>query len=94
MKMTKDAYDSEGLGDSHPALWESKLTIADEGWIKAECYIPRYMKIHFDSEKLGAVFRSNSHEVCLYETMFKAGFRLPFIPVVQELLGYLNLAPY
>ena len=80
--MTKDGNDSDGLGDSHPTLWESKLSAADEAWIRVECYIPRYMKIRFDTEKSGAVVRTDTHEVCLYETMFKAGFRLPFIPVV------------
>ena len=70
----KDGNDSDGLGDSRPALWESKLTAADEGRIRAECYILCYMKICFNTEKSGAVVRTNSHEVCLYETMFKAGF--------------------
>ena len=37
---------------------------------------------------------SDYHEVCLYEAMFKAGFRLPFLLVARELLGYLNLAPH
>ena len=90
--MTKDGIDSDGLGDSHPALWESKLSAMDEPRVRAECHIPYYMKIHFDTENSGAVVRSDTHEVCLYEEMFKAGFRLPFIPVVRELLGFLNLA--
>ena len=90
--MMKDGTDSNGLGDSHPTLWESKLSAMDESQIRAECHIPRYMKIRYDTEKLGAVVRSDTREVCLYEAMFKAGFRLPFIPVVRELLGFLNLA--
>ena len=72
--MTKDSNDFDGLGDSHLALWESKLTTTDEGCIRVECYILRYTKIHFDNEKLGAVVCSDYHEVCLFETMFKAGF--------------------
>ena len=36
--------------------------------------------------------RSDCHEVCVYETMFRAGFRLHFLPVVREFLGYLDLA--
>ena len=72
--MTKDGNDSNRLGNSHPALWESKLTAANKGRIKGECYILCYMKIRFDSEKSGTVVRSDSHEVCLYKTMFKAGF--------------------
>ena len=92
--MTKDGTDSNGLSNSHPALWESKLSVVDEPQIRAECHTPRYMKIHFDTEKSGAVVHSNTHKVCLYEAMFKAGFRLPFISVVRELLSFLNLAPH
>jgi hypothetical protein len=40
------------------------------------------------------VVRLDCHEVCVYETMFRAGFRLPFLPVVQEFLNYLDLAPH
>jgi hypothetical protein len=42
----------------------------------------------------GAIVRSDRHEVCVYETMFKAGFRLPFLPMVRELLNYLDLSPH
>jgi hypothetical protein len=35
---------------------------------------------------------TDSHKVCLYETMFQASFRLPFLPVVWELLHRLGLA--
>ena len=37
---------------------------------------------------------SDCHEVCVYETMFIAGFRIPFLLVVREFLGYLDLAPH
>ena len=91
--MTKDDNDSEGLGKAHPALWESKMSKADDFWIKSKCFILKYIKICFDEEKSSAMVRSDYHEVCLYETMFKAGFWLLFIPIVRELLHYLNLAP-
>jgi hypothetical protein len=71
--MTKYGNDSDGLGDAHPALWEAKLTKADEHRIRSECFIPKFVKIRFDEAKSGAVVRSDSHEVCLYKTMFKAG---------------------
>ena len=90
----KDGTDSDSLEDSHPALWESKLSAMDEPRTRAEYHIPRYMKIRFDTEKLGAVVSSDTHKVSLFEAMFKAGFRLPFILVVRELLGFLNLAPH
>jgi hypothetical protein len=90
LKMAKDGNDSDGLGDAHPALWEAHLTNVDEGQIRAECFIPKFIKIRFDMAKSGVVVRSNTHEICLYEAMFKAGFRLPFIPIVRELLGFLD----
>ena len=92
--MPKDGHDSNGLGDAHPALWESKISRVDEHRIRSECFIPRFIKIRFDEEKLGAMVRSDCHEVCLYEAMFKADFRLPFHLVVRKLLNYLNLASH
>jgi hypothetical protein len=92
--MPKDGNDSDGLGEVHPTLWEVHLTNADQNWIRVECFIPNFIKIRFDMEKSGAVVRLGTHVVCLYEVMFKAGFRLPFIPIVRELLGFLDLAPH
>ena len=80
--MPKDGNDSNGLGEAHPALWESKLSKAEESRIRSKCFIPKFIKIRFDEEKLGVVVRSDCHKVCVYETMFRAGFRLPFLPVV------------
>jgi hypothetical protein len=45
LKMPKDGNDSDGLGEAHPALWEAHLTNADEGQIRIECFIPKYIKI-------------------------------------------------
>jgi hypothetical protein len=92
--MTKDGNESDGLGETHPALWTSHLTNADAGRIMTECFIPNFIRIRFDRETLGAVARSDSHEVCLYEAMFKAGFRLPFISIVRKLLSFLDLSPH
>jgi hypothetical protein len=92
--MTKDSNDSDGLGVAHPALWEAKLSKTDERQIRLECYIPKFVKIHFDEAKSGAVVCSDCHEVYVYEAMFQVGFRLSFLPMVQELLNYLDLAPH
>jgi hypothetical protein len=46
--MTKDGNNSDDLGDTHPSLWEAKLTKADEHRIRSECYILRFVKIGFD----------------------------------------------
>jgi hypothetical protein len=86
---------SDGLGDNtYPALWRPELRKADERRIRQEFSIPRLVKLCFDDEKKGAIVHTNAHEVCLYETMFRAGFRLPFLRVVRELLSNVNLAPH
>ena len=72
--MTKDDNNFGGLGETYPALWESKLSKADERLVRSECFIQEYMKILFDEEKSSTVVCLDCHEVCLYETMFKAGF--------------------
>jgi hypothetical protein len=92
--MTKDGNDFDGLGEAHPALWEAKLSKANECQIRKECFIPQFVKLRFDKEKSGAIVCSDCHEVCVYEAMFRAGFRLPFLPMVRELLNYLDLAPH
>jgi hypothetical protein len=91
--MTKDGNDSDGLGEVHPAFWASHLFASDERRIRKECHIPSFIKIRFDG-KSGAVARSDIHEVCVYEHMFRAGLRLPFIPIIRELLSFLNLSPH
>jgi hypothetical protein len=92
--MTKDGNDSDGLEDTHPAFWVSQVSTADERRIKRECFIPSFIKIRFNDTNSGVVARSDTHEVCVYETMFRAGFRLPFIRIVRELLSFLNLSPH
>jgi hypothetical protein len=92
--MVKDGNDSDGLEETHPAFWVSHLFGADESRIQKKCYIPSFIKIWFDKEKSGVVARSNTHEVYLYKGMFWAGLRLPFIPIVRELLSFLNLSPH
>jgi hypothetical protein len=92
--MTNDGNDSDGLGDTHPAFWVSQISTADEGHIRRECFIPSFIKIRFDDNNFGVVARSDTHEVCVYETMFWAGFRLPSIRIVRVLLSFLNLSPH
>jgi hypothetical protein len=92
--MTKDGNDFDGLGDTHPAFWVSQVSTADERRIRRECFILSFIKIRFDNNRSDVVARSDTHEVCVYETMFRAGFRLPFIPIVRELLSFLNLSPH
>jgi hypothetical protein len=83
---------SNGLGNSYPALWRAELTKANERRIKADYFILKSVKLRFDNEKVGAIVRSDSHKVCMYETMLRAGFRLPYSRVVQGLLSHLHQA--
>ena len=66
------------MGDTYPPLWKAHLTKADERWVRVDCDIPKLVKLHFDDEKWGAMVRADSHEVYLYEAMFRVGFSLPF----------------
>jgi hypothetical protein len=93
-KMTKEGNDSDCLEDTHPAFWVSHLSTTDERRIRKECFIPSFIKLRFDENNSGALARSDTHEVCVYETMFKAGFRLPFVRIIRELLSFLNLSPH
>jgi hypothetical protein len=86
--------DSDELGDAHPAMWESKLSQADKCRVQTECFIPPFISLRFDEKKNGAILRLDHHEVCVYEVMFKARFCFPFLPVVRELLNYLDLVPH
>lgn len=85
---------SEGMGESHPALSVAHLTKADKRRVRMECFILKSIKIRFDEEGKGTVLRLDSHEVCLYEAMFQASFWLPFLPIIRELLHHLDLAPH
>lgn len=52
------------------------------------------MDLQFDEGQNGVVVQEDVHEVCLYEAMFKAGLRLPFPKVAQDVMSHLNLAPH
>jgi hypothetical protein len=85
---------SDGLGNSYPALLQPELTKADKRRIRVNCFIPKSVKLRFGDEKAGVIVRSDAYKVFLYETMFRPGFRLPFLRVVQEFLSHFNLAPH
>ena len=84
----------DGMGETYHALWKGHLTKADKRRIRLDCYIPKLVKHCFDEAKQGIVVCTDSHEVCLYETIFWVGFRLPFLPIVRERLHRLGLASY
>jgi hypothetical protein len=52
------------------------------------------VKLRFDIKDEGALVREDEHEICVYEDMFEAGFRLPFPRVVKEMLHCLQIAPH
>jgi hypothetical protein len=51
------------------------------------------MNIRFPATDEGAALDEKTREVCVDKSMFKAGVRLLFLPVIQDLLAYLGLAP-
>jgi hypothetical protein len=69
-----DDSNSDDMSESHPTLWVAHLTKVDEHQVRTECFIPKNIKICFDEEGKGAVVRSDSHEVYLYNGMFRDGF--------------------
>jgi hypothetical protein len=82
------------LGDSYPGSWRSEITSTDEARLRSSYSIPSSITLRFAAKKTGATVRDGVHEVCVYEDMFKAGFRFPFPRVVQELLHFLQIAPH
>jgi hypothetical protein len=50
--------------------------------------------LQFAVKNTSATVKDDTHKVCVYEEMFKAGFRFPFPMVVRELLHYLQIAPH
>lgn len=51
------------------------------------------MAIRIPGLDAGAEPSDKTQDVCVYERMFKVGVRLPLLPVIQELLLELRLAP-
>jgi hypothetical protein len=90
-----DATDAAGAVDtSHPGLWRTEITYADEPRLHGAYSIPSSVKLRFDTKNKGAMVHENEHEVCVYEDMFEVGFRFPFPRVVREMLHHLQIAPH
>jgi hypothetical protein len=79
------------LGDSYPGSWRFEITSADEARLRNSYSIPSSITLRFATKNTGATVQDDTHEVCVYEYMFKAGFRFPFPRVVRELLHYLKI---
>jgi hypothetical protein len=74
--------DFDGMGESYLTLWWSNLTRVDKAWIRRSCFITQSVSLHFDEAQSGVVVNTEEDEVCLYETMFRTGFMLPFPSIV------------
>ena len=86
--------DANILGNTYSAIWKIKITAVDKSRLRWVYSIPFSIKLRFDNEDKGVVVHAKENEVCVYEDMFEAGFRLPFSRVVRELLHYLHVAPH
>jgi hypothetical protein len=82
------------LGDSYPGSWRFEITSTDEARLHSSYSIPSSITLRFAAKNTGATVQDDTHEVCVYEDMFKASFRFPFPRVVRELLHYLLIAPH
>ena len=81
------------MDTSHPRLWRTEITCVDEPQLPRAYSIPSSVKLHFNTKNKGATVHENEHEVCVYNDMFEAGFRFPFLRVVREMLYHLQIAP-
>lgn len=73
--------------------WRSTLTSQDENRLRKVYGIPNNVNIRFPANDERVALDGRTREVCVDESMFIAGVRLPFLPVIQDLLAYLGLAP-
>jgi hypothetical protein len=95
VKMGRKESDTTRETDtSYPGLWRTKTTCADELQLCEKYSIPSSVRLCFDTRNDGAMVRKEEHEICVYEDMFEAGFRFPFLKVVRELLHYLQITPH
>ena len=78
--------DADILGNTYPATWKTEITSVDEPRLRRAYSIPPFVKLCFDTKYTGAVVRTEENEVCVYEDIFEAGFRFPFLRIVKELL--------
>jgi hypothetical protein len=80
------------LGDLYLSSWRYEITSADEARLRSSYSIPSSITLRFATKNTGVTVQDDTHEVCVYEDMFKAGFRFPFPRMVRELLHYLKIA--
>ena len=93
--MGRKEADTIGLMDTfYPGFWKTEMSGVDEPQLRKAYSIPSSVKLHFNTKDKGPVVHENEHEVCVYEDMFEACFRFPFLRVVREMLHYLQIAPH
>jgi hypothetical protein len=80
-------------GHHHCASWRSVLMPRDANRLRVAYAIPENVAIRIPGLDAGAEPSDKTQDVCVYERMFKVGVRLPLLPVIQELLLELRLAP-
>lgn len=91
-----ESHPIEGVVPNPAALepiekhYGAKFSSKDERVLRHNYDISDSVSLHFKDPVLSTF----SHgEVCLYERMFLAGLRLPFLAIAWELLCYLQVAP-
>jgi hypothetical protein len=82
------------LGDSYLGSWRSEITSADETRLHSSYSISSSIILRFVAKNTSATIKEDTYKVCVYEDMFKGGFRFPFSRIARELLHYLQIAPH
>ena len=73
-----------------PRRQRSYFTVVDEKVLCHNYDIPPYMSLHFPDGSTWMIGRPG--DICVYERMFLAIVRLPFAPIITELLSFLGIA--
>ena len=95
VKMSQKEADTADLVDtSYPGFWKTEMFGVDEPQLYKAYSIPSFVKLRCDVKDKGTVVHEHEHEVCVYEDMFEAGFRILFSKVVREMLHYLRIATH
>jgi hypothetical protein len=63
----------------------------DEKVLRHNYDIPPLIFLHFSGKSTGMIVGLG--DICIYEPMFMAEVRLPFPPIVRELLSFLGVSP-
>lgn len=77
----------------HCVVWCSVLTLKDANRLRIGYAILGNVEIRIPNPDSKAEPDDEKHETCVYEKMFNAGIRLPFLPKICKHLSEFGLSP-